>query len=470
MLVKRLGDALGLRVGVIVGRSSMPRRAAGRRSIEPLAELISSLALEDLAEVVANAAERHEDVARAVRLVAARSQRDGSALKKEVDRALRTRRFLDYWQCIEWAECAQPVVAELELLAQTAPSGPLIGLLQRALGHVVGVLQHADDSSGAIGYLVRELLELHALACDSGASDPVDLADWMACFTLADQDFFELDPVRYAAALREEGLAAYRDAVMNAGEPDSYAVRHIRERLAILDEDVDAIVDLAGGDLSNAYQFGNVAEAMGQIGRDDLVLEWAERGIAETDGWQVAGLYDIACETYERRGEPLQALRLRRAHHERAPSTSTYEALGRAANAVGVWEVERDAARAALQRRDTRAYVHALLADGDTQLAWDVAEASENSLDSDDWLRLAEAHEATRPDDALGVYQRVVDETLCDADVRAYRRAAKILKRARAAALAATELDLFDDHVQRIREQYRRRPSLIGILDRAGFV
>lgn len=376
----------------------MPRRTAARRSNEPLAELISSLTLEDLAEVVTNAAERHDDVARAVRLVAARSQRDESALRKEVDRALHTRRFLDYWQCIEWAAAAQPVVAELELLAQTAPSGPLIRLLQRALGHVVGVLQHADDSSGAIGYLVSELLELHALACDSGASDPIELADWMACFTLADQDFFELDPVRYAAALREEGLAAYREAVMNTAEPDSYAVRHIRERLAILDEDVEAIVDLAGGDLSNAYQFGSVAEAMAEIGRDDLVLEWAEPGIAETSGWQVARLYDIACETYARRGEPLEVLRLCRAHHERAPTSSTYEALHLAASALNVWDVERDAARTALQLRDPRAYVHVLLADGDAQLAWDVATASssENFLDDDDWLRLAEAHETIR--------------------------------------------------------------------------
>jgi rubrerythrin len=437
-----------------------------------LADLIGSLTPEELIEVVTNAAERHHDIARAVRLVAARSQHDPSALQKEVDRALRTRRCLEYWESIEWAEAAQPVVAELELLAQTAPSLQLIRLLQRAVGHVVRVLEHADDSSGAIGYLARELLELHAIACDSGASDPIELADWMACFTFSAQYYFELDPVRYAGALREGGLAAYREAVMNASEPDSFAVRYVRQRLAIRDEDLEAIVDLAGGDLSNAYQFASVAEAMAEIGRDDLVLEWAERGIAETSGWQVARLYDIACETHARRGEPLAVLRLCRAHHERAPTSSTYEALHLAASALDVWDVERDAARAALQLRDPRAYVRVLLADGDAQLAWDVATASsrENLLEDDDWLRLAEAHEAIRPDEALAVYQRVVDETLRRADVRAYRRAAKILKRARAAALAATQSDLFDDHVRRLREQYRRRPSLIGILDRAGFV
>jgi hypothetical protein len=456
--------------GAIVGRNSMPRRTAGRRPKEPLAELIAALTREELAEVVSNAVERHKDVAGAVRLVAARSQHDLAALQKEVDRALRTRRFLDYWQSIEWAEAAQPVVAELELLAQTAPSRQLIRLLQRAIGHVVTVLLRADDSSGAIGQLVSELLELHASACDSGASDPIELADWMASFAIADQDFFELDPVRYVGALREQGLAAYREAVINASEPDSFAVRHARERLAIVDEDLEAIVELIGGDLSNGARFARVAEAMGEIGRDDLVLEWAERGIAETDGWLVARLYDIACETYTRQGRPLEALRLRRAHHERASTSSTYEALRLAAGAVHAWDDERDAAREVLQRRDERGFVHVLLADGDAQLAWDVAMASDNSLDGDDWLRLAEANEAIRPDEVLVVYQRVVDETLERADTRAYRRAAKILKRARGAALAATQPELFNEHVRRIREQYRRRPSLIGILDRAGFV
>ena len=71
---------------------------------------------------------------------------------------------------------------------------------------------------------------------------------------------------------------------------------------------------------------------------------------------------------------------------------------------------------------DPRGYVYALLADGDTQLAWDVATApsSADALDGDDWLRLAEVREPVRPDEALAVYQRVADETLARADARAY--------------------------------------------------
>jgi hypothetical protein len=448
----------------------MPRKASSVRSERPLSALIASLTREELAEIVTTAVDRHEDVVRAVRLVAGRAQDDLSVLRREVDGALRTRRFLDYRESIDWAEAAQPVVAELELLVQTAPSPKLIGLVERAIGHVVRVLSHADDSAGAVGGLARELLELHVDACEAGMADPIELAAWMARFAFVDQDFFEPDPVRYARALGQRGLAEYREAVANAPAPDSFAVRYARERLAIVDQDLEAIVELVGGDLSHAHQFARVAEAMAELGRDDLVLDWAGRGIRETAGWQIGRLYDLACETHTRRGEPLEALRLRRDHHERTPSFSTYAALRGAAEVIDAWHVECDGARAVLERHDPRGYVYALLADGDAQLAWDVATspASLDALDGDDWLRLAEVREPVRPDEALAVYQRVADEMLVRADVRTYRKATKILKRARSAAVAAARPDLFDSYVRRIREQYRRRPSLIAMLDRAG--
>ena len=53
------------------------------------------------------------------------------------------------------------------------------------------------------------------------------------------------------------------------------------------------------------------------------------------------------------------------------------------------------------------------------------------------------------------------------ADRRAYAAAVRILKRARAAAQAAGALTEFTDHVARLREQHRRRPALISMLDKA---
>jgi uncharacterized Zn finger protein len=264
------------------------------------------------------------------------------------------------------------------------------------------------------------------------------------------------------------GLAAYREAVDAIDDAGSFAVRYVRERLAVLDGDIETIVDLAGGDLSNAYQFFRVAEAMAELGRDDLVLEWTARGIAEASGWQVATLYDLACETHARLGQPLEVLRLRRAEHERMPSLSTYSTLRKAAEEVHAWGVEREAARMVLRDRDVRGFVGALLGDGDQDLAWDVAVgAPADEVDADLWLRLAESREAHHPADALAIYKRVADEVLVETDRRAYARAVRILKHGESVADAAGHRDDFAAHISRLREQHRRRPTLIAMIDKS---
>jgi hypothetical protein len=150
------------------------------------------------------------------------------------------------------------------------------------------------------------------------------------------------------------------------------------------------------------------------------------------------------------------------------PSADTYRALRTAADALDAWPVEQEAARATLQRADPRGFVNALLADGDPGLAWSAAvAASPDALGADLWLRLAESREREGPADALAVYRRLADEVLETADRRAYRSAARILGRAQAAAQAAGELDAFHEYLTRLREQYRRRPTLIEILDKA---
>jgi hypothetical protein len=116
-------------------------------------------------------------------------------------------------------------------------------------------------------------------------------------------------------------------------------------------------------------------------------------------------------------------------------------ALRTAADALKAWPLERDAARATLQRADVRGFVDALLGDEELELAWRAALAAPlDALGSDLWLRLAERRERDRPADALAVYQRIADEVLEQADRRAYRSAARILQRARAAAQPAGEL------------------------------
>lgn len=307
------------------------------------------------------------------------------------------------------------------------------------------------------------------MACDAGVADPAKLAAWMVWFSCDDQDFFEVDPVRYAGALGERGLPIYRRAIEARQDGKRvFAVRWARERLAVLDGDKDAIVALLGGDLSAPHQFIRVCEAMAELGREDEVLLWAGRGIAETDGWQVGQLYDLACGVHERRSALTEVLSLRREQHERMASASTYSLLRRAADAVGAWNIERDAARMALREHDLGGLVDALLDEGDVEEAWSVAH------EDPDWdpgshrrLRLAEAREAQRPEQALPSYMLVADELLLETGRRAYAQTIPVLKHARRAADTAGS-EWFAIRIADLREQHRRRPTLIAMLDKAG--
>ena len=445
-------------------------RPSGDDNDASLEELVEQLDDNAVRVLLVAAAAGHSDVARAVRLTAATDADRLGVLRMEVDRGLRTRRYLGYRESSEWACDAEPVIDALTGAVASSPSRELVELVQRATGHVVKVILRADDSDGMIGGLAQQLLDLHAQACDAGVADPVRLARWMAKFTFEDQDFFVVDPVRYAAALGDRGLIAYRQEVTkrSAVAGDQFAPRYATERLAILDGDVGRVVELLGGDLSAPYQFIRVTEAMLELDHSDDALAWARRGIAETNGRQVGKLYDLAAGVLADRDLRTEVLGLRREQHERMPSASTYALLQAAATEVDGWEEERAAARSVLAASDRGALVDALLADGDTDQAWAVATSGEWDPGEPRWERLAEAHEPADPVAAMAVYLRLADGALLTADRRAYRVAIRHLKAARRAAGAADRPDEFADHVRALREQHRRRPSLMEMLDKAG--
>jgi hypothetical protein len=125
-------------------------------------ELVESFSIEQAREIVAAAVERHEDVERAVRQVAAHAGGDLGVLRARLIAVCAPGGFSGTGRAPS-RRAARPIVAELEVAVRTAPARELVELLQRAVSHVLKVIgQRADDSSGLIGALARELLALHA--------------------------------------------------------------------------------------------------------------------------------------------------------------------------------------------------------------------------------------------------------------------------------------------------------------------
>ncbi len=104
----------------------------GGRERRDIGALVRDLSPEALREIVVYAADWHDDVERHVRLAAAREDGDLVELRAEVDRGLRTRRFLGYRESSEWARAARPVVEELRSVATSSPSRDLVVLVESA--------------------------------------------------------------------------------------------------------------------------------------------------------------------------------------------------------------------------------------------------------------------------------------------------------------------------------------------------
>lgn len=452
----------------------------------PLAEAVDRLDDETVRALLIAAAEQHDDVGRAVRLAAADDRDRLAVLRAAVDDRLRTRRHLDYWASTHWAGDAAPVVNALIDEAAIRPSQELVPVVQRAAEHLVKVIQHADDSNGMIGSLAGDVLDLHRRLCATGVAEPKALARWMVRFAFDDQDLFQIDPVAYRAALGDAGLAVYRSEVAKRSEPGAvqpprldalrdvyggfptFAAKYAAERLAVLDRDTNRIVELLGGDLTKPHQFTRVTEAMIELDLPADALAWARRGIAETTGWQVAKLYDLAADLLASAGDHPAVVELRRDHHQRMPSSTTYDRLQTAARATGTWDTEITGARARLTEKDPAGLIDALLADGQPDAAWQTATNTNQQLHASQWQRLAETREQAAPADAMAVYLRLADDELERADKRAYQAAVRHLKAARRAATAANLLRDLDQHITALREHHRRRPTLIAMLDKAG--
>jgi hypothetical protein len=194
--------------------------------------------------------------------------------------------------------------------AGSADPAALLAVVEKAIAAAIRVILHADDSSGIVGDAIRSLLELHVQVASEARPLASELADWMIKFQFdGTQDFFSIDVGDYAPVLGSDGLALYRAKLADiagglrpepAGfrgrlaDPEAWRAaahdRHTRfllehnaRRLAVVDRDVDAIIATHARDRTVAAWLQETAQALAEIGKVDLAIDWARRA-ADFDG------------------------------------------------------------------------------------------------------------------------------------------------------------------------------------------
>lgn len=371
----------------------------------------------------------------------------------------------------------------LETAIPTTEPAEIYSVTHSALASSLKVIARADDSSGIIGDACRRLLELHPRAAAAARTPVGRLIDWMIKFQFDDGevDYFELDPVAYAPALGEAGMAAYRKRLAEVEaklgprpSPDeSWTSGHSHEwfildrnaqRLAVLDHDIGAIIRTHAKDRKVAAWLEDAAEAFEEIGEIDLAIDWAEQATGFDHGHQSLKAANYWCGLLEEH-RPAEALDARLSVFRKWPSSTSAARLHRAADTA--WPDYRDEVVATLATSPRDAVLFALLTLKEPELAWKLAHSL--ALDSDDtWSELVKAYEKVDAIATLPIHQRLVENELVEAGAQHYRPAARRLARMRTLSAGSEKSAEVNDLIAELRETHRRRPRLQLEFDRAG--
>ena len=360
----------------------------------------------------------------------------------------------------------------LEVLEQEAETGDPVEAYAvtvdalTAMRRVAAQARH--DPEEVMEDIFSALLGLHPKLAERAGVPAGELVDWMMRFQFAAaESVVLLDPVDYAPALGELGIAVYRQrlqehrAALTQANDESEDVQFIlnwqAQRLAVLDRDVDAVIETHLGDRTCADQFFGTALALEEIGEPDLAILWAQRGAyfdLSADARDAGTLWCLMMAGHT----PEEVLDGRLAMLRRWPDWDSALALFEVAGPA--WPQYQDEVIKRLSADPGEAAQFALEVLGDVQLAWDLA----HDLGLQDlslWADLAAAYMAVDEVAVLPVFEWLVYAVLRESQVKAYRVAAQLLTTMREIAAGTEHQAYVEDLIARLPGEFPRRSLMV---------
>lgn len=396
---------------------------------------------------------------------------------------IRSRADLWRWRAAnEHGKQMQEAVASLQDAAETDEPPVVLTVTQKAIASALKVIMRADDSSGIIGDACRALLDLHPKLAERARPPVAKLVDWMMAFQFDNEcDYFTIDPVAYAPALGEKGMASYRAKLVEleaglgprpsgderwtaAHRAEWFTLDWNAQRLAVQDRNVEAIIRTHARDRKVARWFLDTAEALVEICEVDLAIDWARKALDVGPGHQSLQAGEYWCVLLAEH-RPVELLAARLDLFRRWPSSTTAARLYN--DAGGAWPQYRDEVMQRLAASPRNAVLFAMVSLKDVEHAWELAHAL--ALDDDrTWSDLVKAYEKVDPLAVLPVLTHLVLCELVETGAQHYKTAARRLKKMRKLAAGSEHEGEVDQLIAELREANRRRPRLQQEFDRAG--
>lgn len=422
---------------------------------------------------------------------------DLATYRRAIDDSVDTGGFIDYHSMWDYCQKIEDVVDAVEELLKEGHAAEAIELTEYFMEAVEERLGEVDDSDGGMGGILGRLQEIHHAACKKEKPDPVVLAKRLFEWELKTEYDTFYDAVKtYADVLGEKGIAEYRRLAeeewrrtpqLNSGQDKSeqyegnrFAITHIMEALAEQDGDVEALVAVKSRDLSMAYSYLSIAEIYKKAGLKDKALSWAERGLKAFPQKTDSRLREFLAEEYHKRKRHDEAMNLMWAEFSESPSLSDYQKLKAHADRIEQWPVWREKAVTLVRKmidqkkKEERGYSwdwkpdHSLLVEiflweKDDETAWLEAKAGDCSRHL--WLDLAEKREKSHPENAIEVYQKLIEPTIDQKNNPAYEEAVFYLRKVKEAMARLNRSDEFLKYLESIRISHKPKRNLMKLID-----
>lgn len=477
--------------------AATPDPAERSRKLDPFASL-STLSSADLVALIRKWSDELPDLAHRLELYAATqktSKSDPSALRASIKRTIHSRRFIEYHLMPNFVRRVEAVVEALEQAAPGLSATDLVELVELALAATENVVANADDSNGELSAVLRSLEDLHLRTCARGGLDLEALGERIFRWEMdSDYDVFHDAATKYAQVFGDVGRAAYRRLAerewasvpaLGPGESDPerygrrFRITHIMQQLAKLDGDLDSQIAVRARDLSDEHGFRSIARMCHETGRDDLALEWIDRGMKAFPRAHHVELEQLAAEVHQRHRRHATALDHQWNAFEIHPTHHAYRELIPYAERADQAQPIRAKALALLQRlaeASTDAgkrripYWHpgatdlvaVFLDEGDIDSAWESAHRYGGPIDM--WTKLAELRRREHPDQVVAVYERLVEAALDRRNREGYANAVHWLGRIREAAVAMGRSEEFERIQDEVKTRHKAKRNFMKLL------
>ena len=506
----RAADGYFCKHGVALGLAWLDQPVAGRKTgaasgskkrrdpWHDIKHYLTKQAADTLIELLLDVARRDDRMYQSLLLKAERA--DGgpedvaAAFRRAIGGATRVHGFVDWREAASFAGDMEQVAESMAQLLKPDTAALLVELAEYAIERLEKSMEQIDDSNGEVGGIVHGLGELHLQACVMAMPDPAALAERLFLLeTMLPFGVWSFDALTYRDALGADGLRHYREEAQaqwrklgprdakDAFDSGRSRITRIMERLAEASGDVEELVAIKSKDLSSPWSYLQIAEIWAEAKQPDKALAWAERGLQAFPDRPDNRLRDFLVAAYLKRKRNDEALQLTWIQFEEQPALGYYQKLHEVAGKLRCWPAQRERALARVDEEALRGSSHSrlwqsraatpdyslrmeiALWENDLDVAWQAAQSGpcNRSL----LIALAGRLEPSRPDDAIGLYQRVIPTIVEQTSNAAYAEAITLIGRAGRLMKSQQRSAQLTNYLAELRVRFKPKRNFIKLLD-----